>query len=163
MASETVVIGLNWVGDNVLALPTYRALHHRFRSEGGIVIAAPENVFGFLGAAGVCRKAIAWNAKMGDRVAALRRGRFRRAIILPNSFRAAAIAYAAGIGERWGYDTDLRSVLLTNRVDRVRERGHQLDDYTNLLAALNAPHVVDELPSVHLPVAVRDRARRRLR
>ena len=34
--AETVVIGLNWVGDNVLALPTYRALHHRFRSEGGI-------------------------------------------------------------------------------------------------------------------------------
>ena len=29
MASETVVVGLNWVGDNVLALPTYRALHHR--------------------------------------------------------------------------------------------------------------------------------------
>ena len=30
MASDTVVIGLNWVGDNVLALPTYRALYHRF-------------------------------------------------------------------------------------------------------------------------------------
>ena len=36
MASETVVVGLNWVGDNVLALPTYRALHHRFRAEPGL-------------------------------------------------------------------------------------------------------------------------------
>ena len=33
-SSKTVVIGLNWVGDNVLALPTYRALHHRFRQDG---------------------------------------------------------------------------------------------------------------------------------
>jgi heptosyltransferase-2 len=164
MSSEkTVVIGLNWVGDNVLALPTYRALHHRFRNEGGIAVAVPENVAALVGAAGVARKVIAWSHKTRDRVTALRRGNFHRAIILPNSFRAAAVTYAAGIRERWGYDTDLRSILLTNRVSQMRERGHQLDDYTHLLAAINAPHVVDELPVVHLPVAVRDRARRRLR
>ena len=44
MACETVVIGLNWVGDNVLALPAYKALQHRFRSEGGIAVVAPGNV-----------------------------------------------------------------------------------------------------------------------
>ena len=124
MGSEkTVVIGLNWVGDNVLALPTYRALHHRFRNEGGIAIAAPENVASLLGAAGVARRIVAWNHKTRDRVSALRRGNFRRAIILPNSFRAAAVTYAAGITERWGYDTDLRSLLLTNTVPTVAYRG----------------------------------------
>ena len=45
---ETVVIGLNWVGDNVLALPTYRALQHRYRHEGGIAVAAPLNVASLL-------------------------------------------------------------------------------------------------------------------
>ena len=55
MASETVVIGLNWVGDNVLALPTYRALHHRFRSEGGIAVAAPEHIASLLASAGIFR------------------------------------------------------------------------------------------------------------
>ncbi len=50
---NTVVIGLNWVGDNVLALPTFRALHHRFRSEGGIAVAAPEHIAPLLQASGV--------------------------------------------------------------------------------------------------------------
>ena len=32
-SGKTVVIGLNWVGDNILALPTYRALQHRYRTD----------------------------------------------------------------------------------------------------------------------------------
>ena len=162
-SSATVVIGLNWVGDNILALPTYRALQHRFKQEGGIAVAVPENVAALLASSGICRKVISWNGNTRERIAALRRGRFRRAVILPNSFRAAAITYAAGIGERWGYSTDCRSILLTHVIPRLKDRGHQLDDYTRLLAAINAPRVVDEIPSIKLPVAVRERARRKLR
>lgn len=163
MGIDTVVIGLNWVGDNVLALPTYRALQHRFRSEGGIVVAAPENVATLLASSGVCRKVIPWGPRTRERIAALRDGRFRRAVILPNSFRAAAVTFAAGIRERWGYDTDCRSLLLTHVVRRVKQRHHQLDDYGSLLSAINAPRVVDELPSMPLPIASRERARRHLR
>jgi heptosyltransferase II len=163
MASETVVIGLNWVGDNILALPTYRALQHRFRHDGGIAVAAPENIASLLAASGVFRKVIGWNGSTRARVQALRAGRFRRAIILPSSFRAAMVAWAAGIGERWGYATDCRSVMLTNRVGRDADRGHQLDDYTQLLAAINAPRVVDEIPTLTLPFPIRDKARRHLR
>jgi heptosyltransferase-2 len=162
-SSETVVIGLNWVGDNILALPTYRALQHRFKQEGGIAVAAPENVAALLASSGICRKVVPWGGRTRDRIAALKRGRFRRAVILPNSFRSAMITYAAGIGERWGYSTDCRSMLLTHVVPRVTDHGHQLEDYARLLAAMNAPRVVDEIPTIKLPVAVRDRARRRLR
>jgi heptosyltransferase-2 len=162
-SSETVVIGLNWVGDNILALPTYRALQRRFKHEGGIAVAAPENIAALLASSGICRKVVAWNGNTRERINALKRGRFRRAVILPNSFRAAMIAYAAGIGERWGYSTDCRSLFLTHVVPRLRDHGHQLDDYTKLLAAMNAPRVVDEIPSIKLPTAVRDRARRKLR
>ena len=161
--AETVVIGLNWVGDNVLALPTYRALHHRFRSEGGIAIAAPEHIASLLEASGVFRKVVPWKGSTRDRISALRLGRFRRAVILPNSFRAAMIAYAAGIGERWGYTTDARSLFLTHRVRRELPRAHQLDDYSSLLSALNAPRVVDEIPTITLPQAIRQKASRRLR
>jgi heptosyltransferase-2 len=163
MASETVVVGLNWVGDNVLALPTYRALQHRFRSEGGIAVAAPEHIATLLSSSGIFKKIIPWNGSTSQRIRSLKSGRFRRAIILPNSFRAAMIAYAAGIGERWGFATDFRSMLLTHHVDRVLPRGHQLDDYTPLLDALSAPLVVDEIPTLSLPVAVREKARRTLR
>src|ERR1051326_4538405 len=91
MGSEkTVVIGLNWVGDNVLALPTYRALHHRFRNEGGIAVAVPENVAALIGAAGVARKVIGWNHKTRDRGSAPRPRPFTRAHPLPNHFPAPA-------------------------------------------------------------------------
>jgi heptosyltransferase-2 len=163
MASDTVVIGLNWVGDNVLALPTYRALHYRFRGEGGISVAAPQHLATLLTSVGPFRKVIAWNGKTSDRIRLLKEGGFRRAVILPNSFRAAMIAFAAGIGERWGYSTDARGLLLTHGIRRVGPRGHQLDDYSTLLAAMNAPHVVDEIPTMTLPVHVRDKAHRRLR
>ncbi|HET7704701.1 MAG TPA: lipopolysaccharide heptosyltransferase II [Thermoanaerobaculia bacterium] len=160
--AETVVIGLNWVGDNILALPTYRALQHRFRSEGGIAVAAPRNVADLLSSSGIFRKVIAWNGSTTQRILALRENRFRRAIILPNSFRSAAVTFAAGIRERWGYSTDVRQLLLTHRVRPQKTRGHQLDDYAPLLAALSAPRVVDELPTITLPTAIRETARQNL-
>ncbi len=160
--AETVVIGLNWVGDNILALPTYRALQHRYRTEGGIAVATPENVSALLASSGLFKKVISWNGDTRDRIRLLRNGKFRRAVILPNSFRAAMIAFAAGIEERWGYSTDGRRLLLTHKVTKA-DRGHQLEDYTPLLAAMSAPHVVDEIPTIKLPVAVRESARTRLR
>jgi heptosyltransferase-2 len=161
--AETVVIGLNWVGDNVLALPTYRALRHRFRGEGGIAVAAPEHIASLLEASGVFRKVVRWDGSTRNRISALRGGNFQRAVILPNSFRAAMIAFAAGIGERWGYSTDARGLFLTHRVERELPRTHQLDDYSSLLAAMNAPRVVDEIPTITLPQAIREKARKRLR
>ncbi|HEY0157198.1 MAG TPA: lipopolysaccharide heptosyltransferase II [Thermoanaerobaculia bacterium] len=162
MQCETVVIGLNWVGDNVLALPTFKALQHRFRSEGGIAVAAPANVATLLEATGIFKQVIAWTPSMWQRVAALRAGGFHRAVILPNSFKAAAVTFAAGIEERWGYPTDWRRIALTHPVARPEKRGHQLDDYTALLAALNAPRVVDDIPTIKLPPSIRERGRRRL-
>lgn len=163
MACETVVIGLNWVGDNVLAIPTYKALQHRFRSEGGIAVAAPENVAALLEASGIFKQVIAWNRSTRKRVAALRAaGNFRRAVLLPNSFRAAMVTFAAGIEERWGYPTDLRRIFLTHPIAQPDSRGHQLDDYTALLAALNAPRVVGDTPSLKLPTTIREYGKRRL-
>src|SRR6266849_4151452 len=163
MASDTVVIGLNWVGDNVLALPTYRALYHRFHGEGGITVAAPRHIASLLASAGIFRNVISWNGDTRERIRLLKAGRFRRAVILPNSFRAAMVAFAAGIGERWGYSTDVRGMLLTHGVKRDHERGHQLDDYSTLLAAMNAPRVVDEIPTMSIPIHLREQAGRQLR
>lgn len=162
MRSETVVIGLNWVGDNVLALPTYQALHNRFRREGGISLAAPEHIATLLASSGIFREVIPWNGSTKQRIRALRNRNFRRAVILPNSFRAAMIAFAAGIGERWGYPTDARRLLLTHRVAERTPRGHQLEDYSSLLEALEAT-VTDDIPTLALPASVVERARRKLR
>jgi heptosyltransferase II len=159
MNCETVVIGLNWVGDNVLALPTFRALQHRFRSEGGIAIAVPGNVEALFEATGIFSQVIRWPRSSRQRIALLRAGHFRRAVILPNSFRSALVTLAAGVEERWGYPTDFRRLMLTHPIARPNHRGHQLDDYTSLLKALNAPRVVGEIPTIRLPPSVRERGR----
>lgn len=162
MACETIAIGLNWVGDNVLALPAYKALQHRFRGEGGLAVAAPANVASLLEATGIFREVVAWNRSTAERIAALRARKYRRAVILPNSLRAALVTFAAGIEERWGYPTDMRGMFLTHPVPRPESRGHQLDDYSALLAALNAPRVVGGVPTIKLPRAIRERGRKRL-
>src|SRR5204863_7813909 len=150
------------VWTTVQALPTFRALHHRFGSEGGIAVAAPEHIATLLAAMGLFRKVIPLNGTTRNRIQVLKSGHFRRAVILPNSFRAAMITYAAGIKERWGYNTDARGLLLTHGIRR-NERRHQLDDYSALLAAINAPRVVDEIPSLKLPVHIREKARKKMR
>jgi heptosyltransferase-2 len=38
-----------------------------------------------------------------------------------------------------------------------------LDDYSTLLAAMNAPRVVDEIPTITIPQPIREKARKRLR
>jgi heptosyltransferase-2 len=162
MACETIVIGLNWVGDNVLALPTYKALAHRFRSEGGLAVAAPGNVTALLEATGLFKRVVPWTRSTRERISVLRAGRYRRAVILPNSFKAALVTFAAGIEERWGYPTDMRGLFLNRAVATPATRGHQLDDYTALLAALNAPRVVDDVPTIKLPKAIRERGRKGL-
>lgn len=159
MKCETVVIGLNWVGDNILALPTLRSLQHRFRSEGGIAVAVPPNVAGLFEATELFTGVVPWPRGMGRRVGELRAGRFRRVVILPNSFRAAFVAFAAGVPERWGYPTDVRRLLLTHAVDHTPGAGHQLEDYAPLLAALNVPRVVDEPPVIRLRKASLQRGR----
>jgi heptosyltransferase-2 len=162
MKCDTVVIGLNWVGDNILALPAYRALQRRFRSDQGIAIAVPANIASLLEITGIFKQVIAVPRTMRHRVAALRSGEFRRAIVFPNSFRSALNTLLAGIEERWGYPTDHRRIVLTHPVDRNQPSGHQLDDYAELLDALNAPRLVDDVPWLRLPAAIRDTARQRL-
>ena len=162
-AVETVVIGLNWVGDNILALPTYRALRSRFGGEGGLAVAAPQNVASLMTISGLFEKVVPWNGSWPQRIRTLREHRFRRAVILPNSFKSAVVTLGAGIPERWGYATDCRGPLLTHRVSRQVNRGHQLDDYSGLLDAMQAPRVIDEIPTITLPAIARDKARKRLR
>jgi heptosyltransferase-2 len=75
----------------------------------------------------------------GD-IARLRGGRFDRAVLLPNAFRAAWAVRRAGVPERWGYAGDLRRWLLTRAVPRPADpRLHQAAYYQHLTVALGMP------------------------
>src|SRR5262245_4354529 len=65
----------------------------------------------------------------------LRQGRYDAALLLPNSFNAARIAWRAGIRDRWGYRADFRTLLLTRGVT-APTRLHQTEYYRHLVRTL---------------------------
>lgn len=73
----------------------------------------------------------------------LSRGGFEMAVILPDSFKAAALAAVAGIPRRVGYERDGRGALLTDRLVLRRHRGElvpvsTLNKYLGLVRYLGA-------------------------
>ncbi len=102
----------NWVGDVVLALPALRDLRRAFPQAGLTVLARSWVAELYRALPEV--DAVEESRGHGRDVAALR-GRFDLAVLLPNSFAAAFVAWRAGIPERWGYATDARGPLLTRR------------------------------------------------
>jgi heptosyltransferase-2 len=81
----------------------------------------------------------------------LRDRRFDAALLLPNSFHTAALAWRAGIRERWGYATDWRGMLLTRPVPPPR-RVHQASFYQHLVRTLGFPTGVLE-PAIAVPAS----------
>ena len=109
---KLVVRAPNWVGDVVLALPALRDLRRAFPQAQLTVLARPW-VAGLYAAVHEVDAVLESRGHAAD-VAQLR-GRFDTALLLPNSFGTALVAWRAGISERWGYATDGRGPLLTRR------------------------------------------------
>ncbi|MGB0766337.1 MAG: glycosyltransferase family 9 protein [Phycisphaeraceae bacterium] len=73
----------------------------------------------------------------------LSKGNFDTAIIMPHSFKAAALPTLAGIPRRVGYEREGRGVLLTDRLVRRRNRGEKdrgttIDSYMSFARYLGA-------------------------
>jgi heptosyltransferase II len=105
----------NWVGDVVLSLPALRDLRRAFPAARLSVLARP-SVADLYGAVPEVDEVVPSHGLHADigRV----RGGFDAAVLLPNSFGVALVAWGARIPERWGFAMDGRSPLLT-RAPRV--------------------------------------------
>ena len=117
---KRVVIAPNWIGDAVMSLPVLRALRAgRTRRTRSRVLArrGPAAIYRAEG----CADSVLERAGLLSDAASLARGRFDEAWLLPNSFRAAVIAFLSGTRRRIGYATDRRGPLLTDAL-RVRPR-----------------------------------------
>jgi heptosyltransferase II len=158
----------NWVGDAVMSLPAVQALRGA-RPRDEIVLVARPWVADLYRALGVGDGVLVHDPKKGrgKLAAEIRAARFDAALLLPNSFDAAWIAWRAGVPERWGYARDARSLLLTRAVPGPRSGDipeHQAYYYLELLRRLG---ILTTLPAVEdfcLPVdpAARHAARERL-
>ena len=124
MEFESILVrAANWVGDAVMSVPALQALRREHPGAHIAILARPW-VAGLYGREPFCDELIPYNAPKGWsgldqklRIASgLKKHRFHCAILLQNAFEAAAIAWAARIPVRIGYNRDRRGVLLTQPI-----------------------------------------------
>ncbi len=134
---ETLIVRLpNWLGDTVMAVPTVRALR-KARRQAKLVLAGPwSGLFAKQDLADVLVEyPRAWSGRL--RVADTVRGLGADvAVLLPNSFEAAAAAWYWRAKRRIGFAAGGRDRLLTDRISLPASRGHQIDEYGMLLEPL---------------------------
>jgi heptosyltransferase-2 len=134
-----VIRSPNWLGDAVLALPAMAAVRRHF-AEAHLTVAAVPSVAALFREDTEVRpdRVLELSDTTRAAVAALEGGAFDGGLLFPNSFRSAWQLSRAGIGERWGFATAGRGLLLTRRSPRARRRGgrHQADYYRALVRGL---------------------------
>ncbi len=133
----------NWLGDAVMALPAVRNLKTALGAEK-LVVAAPEKLAALWEACPFVDRVVSLPHPKNLAAVArlLREGKFASAVLLPNSLRAAAEAFAAGIRRRAGYARGGRRLLLTHAIPappRNPVRLHQRFYYLDLVTALGGP------------------------
>ncbi|MFW6119119.1 MAG: lipopolysaccharide heptosyltransferase II [Planctomycetota bacterium] len=132
----------NWVGDVVMATPTFRAVRQRC-PDARISLVIRERVEPIIRGSDWFDEVIAYDAD-GRRIREFFRvvGRLRSdnsdlGLLLPNSFSSALMFRLGGVWRRVGYQRDCRSILLTDAIPRPSENGHfkptyMVDYYLNL-------------------------------
>jgi len=148
---ETLIVRLpNWLGDTVMAVPTVRALR-KARRQARLVLAGPwSGLFVKQDLADVLVDyPRAWSGRM--RAADTVRGLSADvAVLLPNSFEAAAAAWYWRARRRIGFAAGGRDWWLTDRVPLPSPREHQIDEYRMLLEPLGV-RSSDAVPALTPP------------
>ena len=156
-----VAFAPNWLGDAVMALPALADLK-RQAPELSLAVAARRAIAPlFALVEGVHEVVTLDKTSYYGRSPALDGKGFDAALLLPNSFRAAYLAWRAGVRERWGFATDLRGPLLTRRVP-LPWPSHQASFYQHLTRALGVP-TGPTVPRLQAPDSVRRSAARLLK
>lgn len=156
---RTLVIAPSWVGDTVMALPTIEALAAADRR---ITVLAKKHLHPLLALAPAVKTMIAPAAEPEETVELLRGALCHEAVILPNSFRSAWLAWQAEIPWRWGYRGDFRALMLNPPVPRPKGIRPQIEDYGPLLDAMGIASPTSWVPRLELPATARAEAARRL-
>jgi len=123
-AHRIVVQAPNWVGDMVMATPTFRALRESYPSAHIALVLRPY-VQPILTGAPWFNELIPYDSRglrpFWQLVRRLRADRYDLAVILPNSFRTALEAWFGGARRRIGYDRRCRGILLSDPIAPPRD------------------------------------------
>ncbi len=149
----------NWLGDTVMAVPAIRALRQAL--EGApLLLAGPwAAILGDQALADVLvTYPRSWSGRLSTADTVSDFGG-STAVLLPNSFEAAAAALYWGARRRIGFAVGGRSWLLTDRVELPRPRPHQVDEFALLVEPLGVAVDVRE-PRMAPPDAASPERRR---
>jgi heptosyltransferase-2 len=157
---KILVRATNWVGDAIVSIPALRAIRTRWPDSEITVLARPW-VADLYANSGLCNSSIvlpAAGASGGHSWALgeIRSNRFDRAMLFPNSFHAAWIAWRARIPERIGYARDGRSLLLTQAVAAPKPGeipDHEVNYYLELLRRVGWIDSLPQIDEIRLPIA----------
>lgn len=139
----------NWLGDAVLSLPALQAVRERFPEAHLAVLARPW-VAELYRREPSCDQLLEYPKGMRQRELArtLRAQRFDCAILLPNAFSAALLAWRARIPHRIGYSRDGRRFLLTRAVPPPAPGDIPAHECYYYLELLRRAGLLEELPAV---------------
>lgn len=137
----------NWIGDAVMSLPALMGIKSAFPVAEISILAKPwvADIFqGFSPPNKIIlyespgkHQGLTGKMRLAQK---LKEENFDLAILFPNSFESALIAYLARIPKRAGYNTDGRGLLLTHPVPAAeKKKGHQIDYYLKLVNYLGLP------------------------
>ena len=129
-----LVVSPNWVGDTLMALPVVEALAASGRS---LRVLAKPHLHCLLRLVPGVDQTLERRASDRETIALLQAAELDEAVVLPNSFRSAWLPYRAGVPVRWGYRRPFRTPLLSPAVSFPTRDRHQVEDYAELLAAMN--------------------------
>ncbi|HLY15689.1 MAG TPA: lipopolysaccharide heptosyltransferase II [Bryobacteraceae bacterium] len=140
--TKILIRATNWVGDAVMSLPAIRALRDALPG-AHLTVLARASVTDLYARETVIDAVELLSGDRRQTAAALHRESFDCAILLPNSFDAALLAWMAHIPRRVGYARDARRWLLTEAV-RPPEPGeiprHERFYYLELLRRAGIIH-----------------------
>src|SRR5829696_3039257 len=133
---KILVRGTNWIGDAVMTIPAIGALRRSF-PDARLTLLTPETTIGIFGATGLFDEIIPVRSFL-QQIRTLRRYHFDLAVVFPNSFQSALVAFLSGATRRFGYAAQHRSFLLTDAIALPdwKETRHEVFYYRNLVDAV---------------------------
>jgi heptosyltransferase II len=162
---KILVRGTNWIGDAVMSIPALRELRRVFPT-AHIALHTRAWAEGIFRDADFLDEIITFEEHGGSfrtlfsEARRLARMRFDLAVVLPSSYRSAAIVKLARIPRRFGYVKEGRGLLLTDRISvpNWKEERHEVFYYLKLIeeaeSSLLGTHTVSEAtPDISLRVS----------
>jgi heptosyltransferase-2 len=138
---KILVRGTNWIGDAVMSVPALKELRRIF-PDAEITLHTRTWADGIFANAPFIDELVTfdkgkWAAKdVYENSQFLKGGGYDLAVILPNSFESALTSFLSSVSRRFGYNKDLRGLLLTDpiAVPEWKNRRHEVFYYLNLVS-----------------------------